>query len=344
MVSVIIPCRNEEGFIGECLDTIISQDYPKEEMDVLVVDGMSEDKTRDVVEEKASQYPFIRILSNRNKFTPFGLNIGIKAARGDIILRMDAHAGYEKDYVSKCLKYLKESGADNVGGIIKTLPKENTLTAQAIAYCLSSPFGVGGSHFRTGSNKPRWVDAVFGGCYRKEIFHKVGLFDERLIRSQDIELNRRLRKAGGKILLAPDIISYYYPHSTFKKFLRHNFNDGIWTILPLKFGVRIFSRRHLLPLIFVSGLIFLFLFSLVSGFFFVLFLLAIIIYFLASLLFSLEVVLKKRKIKLLPYLPLAFASRHFGYGAGSLFGLVQLYPLVKPRLSEFIKEQNYWQK
>jgi len=343
-VSVIIPCRNEQDFIAACLDSIALQDYPKENLDVMVTDGMSEDKTREIAEEKSSQYPFIRILSNKNKFTSYGLNVGIKAARGEIIVRMDAHARYEKDYISKCTEHLIKSKADNVGGVIKTLPKENTLMARAIAYCLSSLFGAGGSYFRTGSESPRWVDTVFGGCYRKEVFEKVGLFDERLIRSQDIEFNRRLKRAGGKILLVPEIISYYYPHSTFKKFLRHNFSDGIWTILPLKYGVKIFSRRHLLPLFLVSGLALLILFSLASSFFLFLLLLAIFFYFLVSLFFSLKIALEERNVKLLPYLPLAFANRHFGYGAGSLFALFQLRSLLKPLFRQFVKKQNYWEQ
>ncbi|MFH1671313.1 MAG: glycosyltransferase family 2 protein, partial [Candidatus Portnoybacteria bacterium] len=336
-ISVIIPCRNEEEFIAACLDSVAAQDYPKEEMDVMVVDGMSEDKTREIAEEKSSQYPFIRILSNKNKFTPFGLNIGVKAARGKIIVRMDAHARYEKDYISKCVEHLIKSKADDVGGVIKTLPKENTPMARAIACCLSSFFGAGGSHFRTGSKSSRWVDTVFGGCYRKEVFQRVGLFDERLIRSQDIEFNKRLRRAGGKILLVPEIISYYYPHSTFKKFLRHNFSDGIWTILPLKYGIKIFSRRHLLPLFLVSGLVILALFSLVSRFFFFLFFLAILFYFSATIFFSLKIALKERSIKLFPYLILAFTNRHFGYGAGSLFALFQLRSLLRPLFFQFVK-------
>lgn len=343
-VSVVIPCRNEQDFIAACLDSISLQDYPKESLDVMVVDGMSEDKTREIAEEKSSQYSFIRVLSNKDKFTPHGLNAGIKAARGEIIVRMDAHARYEKDYISKCVEHLVKSKADDVGGVIKTLPKENTLMARAIACCLSSFFGAGGSYFRTGSEKPRWVDTVFGGCYRKEVFEKVGLFDERLIRSQDIEFNRRLVRAGGKILLVPDIISYYYPHSTFKKFFRHNFSDGIWTILPLKFGVKIFSRRHLLPLFLVSGLASLVLLSLISRFFLFLLFLSILFYFLVSIFFSLKIALKERNIKLFLYLPLAFANRHFGYGAGSLFALFQLRSLLKPLFRQFVKKQNYWEQ
>ena len=122
MVSVIIPCRNEEKFIGKCLDSLIEQDYPKEDLEILVVDGKSEDKTKEIVESFAGRYPFIKLLDNPNKYTPFALNIGIKASVGEVIIRMDSHAGYQKDYISKCVKYSKELGADNVGGVIKHYP------------------------------------------------------------------------------------------------------------------------------------------------------------------------------------------------------------------------------
>src|SRR3989344_3759540 len=147
-VSIIIPARNEEKFIGRCLKSIISQDYPKGSLEILVIDGFSQDKTREIVEKYKIQATSckLRLLDNPKKFTPFGLNIGVKNSRGEIIIRMDAHAEYEKDYISKCVKYLQESGADNVGGIIKTLPAENTLIARAIARALSHPFGAGNSY------------------------------------------------------------------------------------------------------------------------------------------------------------------------------------------------------
>ena len=118
-VSIIIPCRNEEKYIGKCLQSIIEQNYPKDNLEVLVVDGMSEDRTREIVENYSQKYSFIKLFDNPKKFTPFGLNIGIKEAKGEIIMRMDAHAGYEKDYISKCVRYLENYDADNVGGAMK---------------------------------------------------------------------------------------------------------------------------------------------------------------------------------------------------------------------------------
>lgn len=309
LVSIIIPCRNEEKFIGRCLDSIIKQDYPKDKLEVLVIDGMSEDRTREIIEKLKTQNLKlkIRLLDNPRRITPCALNIGIKNAKGDLIIRMDAHATYGKDYISKCVKYLNEYNADNAGGIIKTLPGKNTLIAKAIALCLSHPFGTGGSYFRVGSKEPKWVDTVFGGCYKREVFERIGLFNENLKRSQDMEFNLRLKKAGGKILLVPDIISYYYPKSNLKDFWKHNFEDGVWAIYPLKFVKMPFKLRHYIPLIFVLTLP-----------------LSIWPYFLLSLFFSFQIAHQEKNLKLFFLMPIAFFCRHLSYGIGSLVGLLKL--------------------
>ena len=170
LVSVIVPCRNEEKFIEKCFDSIVSQDYPNEKLEILIVDGMSEDKTREILKEYQKKYLFIKVLDNLEKIAPIALNIGIKIANGEIIIRMDSHATYDKKYISKCVKYLIENNADNVGGTMVTLPENNSLTARAIALALSHPFGVGNSHFRMATKKLKSVDTVFGGCYRNEIY------------------------------------------------------------------------------------------------------------------------------------------------------------------------------
>ena len=324
LVSAIIPCRNEEKFIGKCLDSVIAQDFPKDNFEILVIDGMSDDKTRETINEYVKKYPFIKLLDNPKKFTPFALNIGIKNAKGEVIVRMDAHSVYIKDYISKCIKYLKEYEVDNVGGIWKIMPSEKTLINKAIALVSSSFFGAGNAHYRTGYSKgPKFVDTVFLGCYKKETFEKIGLYNENLARSYDMEFNSRLRKAGGKILLFPDIITYYYPKPTLKEFFGHNLLDGIWAIYPLKFGASL-KLRHYVPFIFVLSLIF----SLILSFFFkptiYLFLFIIGLYLLASLFFSISIAIREKNLGLFFVLPLAFACRHFGYGLGSLVGLIKL--------------------
>src|SRR3989344_8454391 len=321
-VSVIIPCRNEQKFIGACLDSLLAQDYPKDKMEILVVDGMSEDGTRETVKKYSEKYPFIKLVDNPKKHTPFALNIGVKTARGDVIavtgahsmlnkpeilMRIDAHASYKNNYISKSVEYLKKYDADNVGGIMKTLPRSNKVITRAIALALSSFFGVGNSIFRTGANEPRVVDTVFGGCYRREVFDKVGLFNENLVRSQDMELNLRLKKAGGKTMLTPDIVSYYYPKDNLKDFFTHNFQDGIWAIYPLKFTKTPLRFRHYVPLLFVLTLP-----------------LSVWPYIPASLFFSAKIALREKDWRLFFALPLAFPARHFGYGLGSILGLIKL--------------------
>lgn len=323
-VSIIIPCRNEEKHIGKCLDSVVSQDYPKENLEVLVVNGASEDKTKKIIEDYAKKHSFIKLSENSKKFTPFGLNIGIKAAKGEIVARMDAHAGYPKDYISKCVKFLKESGADNVGGVVKTSPAENTLAARAIAFCLSHPFGVGGSYFRLGSKAPRLVDTVFGGCYKREVFDKIGYYNEKLIRSQDIEFNQRLKKAGGKILLTPEIVVNYYPKSTLSDFLNHNFQDGIWTTYPLKFGIRVFSFRHLIPLIFVLSSLAILILGIFYPIFGQIFIFGALLYAALNIYFSAGIAFGEKDLRYLFLMPLVFGIRQFGYGLGSIFGLIKI--------------------
>jgi len=304
-ISAIVPCRDEEKFIGKCLNSLIVQDFPKDKLEILVVDGMSEDKTRKIIEDFKLQKTDleIKLIDNPKKITPAAMNIGIKNSKGKIIIKMDAHSTYQKDYVSKCVRYLLESGADCVGGVIKTLPTEKTIFAKSIALSLCHPFGAGNSYFRVGTKKPRFVDTVAFGCYRKEIFSRVGSYNERAERIEDLELNSRIRKSGGKILLVPGIVAFYYPKSSLKDFFKHNFSDGIWTTYSLKIGVRVISLRHLIPLFFVLTLP-----------------LSIWPYILLSLFFSFQIAIREKDLKYLFLMPIVFFCRHFGYGLGSIFG------------------------
>ncbi len=146
IVSIVLPCRNEEKFIGKCLDTIVENDFPKDELEIIVIDGMSEDRTKEVVRQYSMKYPFIKLFENRKKIVPSGLNLGIQEAAGEIIMRMDAHNEYSKDYIRKCVYYLEEYNVDNVGGIWITKPGKETAVAKSIALALSHPFGVGNAY------------------------------------------------------------------------------------------------------------------------------------------------------------------------------------------------------
>lgn len=323
-VSVIIPCRNEERSIRECLDSLLMNDYPHDSLEILVVDGMSEDSTRNIVESYISKYPFLRFLENPKKIAASALNIGIRSAIGEVILRADAHARYEKDYISKCVVALSRYGADNTGGIIRTLPREDSLVGRTIAEVYSHSFGVGGSYFRTGSSEVREADTVAFGCWPKRVFEKVGFFDERLARSQDIEFNLRLKKAGGKIILVSDIVSYYYAPATLWGMVKHRFRDGIWVTYPLKFGIRAFRLRHLIPLFFVLGLVVLIISSLVFGPIWWVFIFFSGLYFSVAVLVSFRRAIEKKKPEFIFLLPVCFFLVHVSYGLGSLVGFLKI--------------------
>ncbi|MBN2121168.1 MAG: glycosyltransferase [Candidatus Omnitrophica bacterium] len=334
LVSVIIPCRNEENYIAKCLDSLVDQDYPKDKLEVLVVDGMSLDSTRQIVSEYSAKHPFIRILDNPDKITPFAMNRGIHHAKGDIIMKVDAHTVYDPRYISNSVRYLHGFKSDNVGGVLKPIFDHKTLIARAIGLSISSPFGVGNSYFRIGSKKPRWVDTVAFGCYRKKIFDKIGFYNEKLVRGQDIELNLRLQRAGGRILLHPDIVGFYYPPSKLIVFLRHSFRNGLWAILPFKYTDALPVRlRHLVPLVFVLSLFGALFFSVLHISFLWLVLGIVLLYGITSLYFSLQIARKEKDSSLLLILPFIFFLFHVSYGVGSLLGVLQCVFVL-----------NFWKK
>ncbi|MEN6451593.1 MAG: glycosyltransferase family 2 protein, partial [Thermoguttaceae bacterium] len=184
-VSVIVPCRNEAAWIERCLESIAANDFPKDQMELLVLDGMSTDGTRAIIGQSAPKFPWMRLLDNPRKTAPAAMNIGIAAARGKIVVRMDAHNEYPSDYISKLVYWLEKSGADNVGGVSAVCPSNDTAAAKAIAFGCSHFLGVGNARYRIGVTKPTEVDTVPFGCYRREVFEKIGPFDEELVRNQD---------------------------------------------------------------------------------------------------------------------------------------------------------------
>jgi glycosyltransferase involved in cell wall biosynthesis len=255
-VSIVIPCRQEAGWIEPCLESIVQSDYPKDCLEVLVVDGMSDDGTRDMVVRFAERHPFIRLLDNPRKITPAALNVGITNARGAVIMRMDAHAEYPANYVSSLVRSLHESGADNVGGLWITEPGGKTALARAIAVGSSHPLGVGNAYYRIGASEPRWVDTVPFGCYRREVFDRIGLFDEQLVRNQDDEFNLRLIKHGGRILLTPQVSCRYFARDSLGKMCRMFYQYGYFKPLVVRKVGGVMTLRQLVPPLFVLSLIF----------------------------------------------------------------------------------------
>lgn len=320
-VSIIIPCRNEERFIGRCLDSIIANDYPKDYLEVLVVDGISEDGTREIVADYVEKHRFIRLIDNPKKIIPAAVNIGIRHANGAIIMKLDAHSSYPKDYISKSVEFLAKYDADNVGGILKIKPRGETTIARAIALALSHPFGSGSAYVKIGAKKPRWADTASFGCYRKEVFQKIGLWNEDLAGSSDMDFNSRLRRAGGKILLVPEIVTNYYADPDLKSFWLHNFADGVWATYVLKFGSRGWSWRHWVPLFFVSSMIGLAALSVIVPECRWLLLGITGAYVLVDISASLRISIREARFSYLVVLPMVFASRHVAHGLGALLGL-----------------------
>ena len=253
-VSVIIPCRNEETYIGRCLDSVLASEYPRDRLEILVADGRSSDATRDVLARYAAEHPEIRVLDNARGTTPAGLNLAILAATGEIIIRMDAHVLYPPDYIRQLVKGLQESGADNVGGVLDTVPVDETPVAQAIAVGLSHRFGVGNSHFRVGAPEPREVDTVPFGCFRREVFQRFGLFDEELIRNQDDEFNFRLIAKGGRVLLIPHVRCQYFARRSLGQLARMYYQYGYFKPLVARKVGRVMTLRQLIPSLLVIGL------------------------------------------------------------------------------------------
>src|SRR5579859_5374741 len=195
LVSIVLPCRNEQGYIQDCLQSILNQQPPDGGIEILAADGMSTDGTRDYLSAMARNHPQLRILDNPGRIVSTGLNAAIREARGDIIVRMDAHTTYASDYVQQCLAVLKETGADNVGGPMQTTA--TTYKERAIRAVFHSAFAVGGARSHL-ANYEGYVDTVIYGCWEKGLFQRIGCFDEELVRNQDDEHNFRLVRGGGK--------------------------------------------------------------------------------------------------------------------------------------------------
>lgn len=326
-LSVIIPCRDEIDWIATCLDSLAGQDFPADRFEVVVVDGLSTDGSRACIAAAADQHRMIRMLDNPARATPVAMNVGIAASRGDIILIAGAHNRYDPAFLRRLVEHLaRRPEADAVGGVIVTRPRTGDRVGRAIAHTISHPFGVGPSHFRTMPDQPVWADAAFGCGYRRSVFEHIGLFNERLVRGQDMEFNLRLQSVGGRILLAPDLTSDYFARSTIGSFWTHNFMNGEWAVLPfLCSPIRPVGLRHLAPLAFVLAL-------LLTG------LAALLLpaarwmaiglataYAAALLSASAHVAWRARDPILMPLLAVTFPSLHVGYGLGSLWGALRVF-------------------
>lgn len=252
-VTVIMPIKNEAEFIRRSLGAVLAQDYPPDWMEVFVVDGMSTDRTYEIVKQVVaeSNRERIQLLENEGGIVPVGMNLAIGKAKGEVIIRVDGHTIIAPDYVRQCVLALRRTGADNVGGRMNAVGA--TIFGRVVALATSSPFGVGGARFHY-SNQEEWTDTAYMGAWHRGVFEEIGLFDEELVRNQDDEFSYRLRSAGGKILLSPRINSEYTVRGTPWSLLKQYFQYGFWKVLVLQKHALQMRSRQFVPPAFVLAL------------------------------------------------------------------------------------------
>ena len=318
-VSVVVPCRNERKFIEAAVGSILLQEPVDGGFEVLVADGMSDDGTREILERMALVDARLRVIDNPGRVVPTGLNAAIKEARGEIIVRMDAHTEYASDYIKRCVEVLLTTGADNVGGPWNATGRD--FVQSAIAMAFRSPFGSGGA----GSHRLDFegeVDSVYLGCWRRDYLLKIGGFDDEFVRNQDDELNLRLVKSGGKIWQSPLIHSWYYPRNSLLALFHQYKQYGYWKVRVIQKHRQPASLRHLVPGIFVAMLLLLLLACPFSSVATIALGGVVGMYLLAATVASFERCAKEGRWAFVFILPFVFAGYHLGYGFGFLRGLV----------------------
>ncbi len=325
MLSVLCPIYNEEKYISQFIDSLLQQDYPKDDLEILLIDGMSKDKTREIVADYTAKYPFIHLIDNPDKIVPCAMNRGIEEAKGEIIMRLDAHAEYPSNYFSVLVKKLDElEGAENVGGVCITLPCNDTSVAVSIAECLSNKFGMGNSYFRIGAKEVMSVDTVPFGCFRKKLFNKIGLFNTDMIRNQDDELNGRIIKSGGKIYLLPDVKIKYYARDKIAKVRKMFYQYGLFKPLGNKKLGAPATVRQFFPLLFVVVLLLGLVLCLIFPVLWPFYLAMIVLHLLIGIIVGVKSAKKTGYWGCVWIMPYIFLNMHISYGIGYLKGLYNI--------------------
>lgn len=330
LVSVVVPIRNEADHISACLESLINQSFPSEKYEVIAVDGNSSDATASIIRQVQKVSSNLQLVENPAGITPIGMNLGIRCARGAIIVIASAHATYPRDFIETSVKQLDMRGADVVGGPLVTVAADTSFGARLVAAVLSNPFGVGNSNFRT-SREEGFVDTVPFGAFRKEIFDRVGMYNEKLVRNQDNDLNARIRKAGGKIYLTPALTTHYHPVKSFSGLLKYAFKTSKWHIFTLRENRQSMGLRHLAPAMFLGLLLLVLPVSFVRTWALDFLIGVLCTYILTGLYFSMRSEAEGSWDVALVQ-PLATFCFHIAYGAGTLFGLRYLFgqPSVAP--------------
>ena len=321
-ISVVIPCRNEAVYIEDCLRSLQSQARPAIELELIVVDGCSTDETPAICQRLQEEYGNIVVVTNHRRYTPFGLNLGVRSATGEFVLISSAHAAFAPDYIERLLEARKRYGADVVGGVMLTDVKHHTDKALAIKAVLSSRIGVGNAMFRIGVSEPTRVDTVPFGLYPRSLFDEVGYYDERLIRNHDIELSKRLIAKGKTIMLVPDAVCTYYARETYAALASNNYRNGMWNMLTVRItrNFKSLSLRHFIPLMFLLSLVLPLLLALLWWPLLWVAAASAALYLLLIAAVSLRQASRGLSFR---HLCMAYAVLHLSYGAGSVVGMVK---------------------
>jgi glycosyltransferase involved in cell wall biosynthesis len=320
-ISVIIPCRNEIHHIKKCLNSILDAEVPEcYFIRVYVIDGASTDGCVDYLKDLSKIDSRVTYIKNEKKILAAAWNIGIEASTGDLVAALNAHTEIPKSYFVDLIKEFKKD-IDAVAPVLKTYPQDKGSFALAVSNMMSSIFGVGNSAFRTGVKEPRLVETGHCLIYKRSVFEFGDRFDEQLIRSQDIEFNKRIVKRGKKILLTPTVAVTYYTRSRPIGFIKFAYLNGFWVTAPLRYGVNIASFRHSVPAFFVACLIISLVYGLMSSnfeFFYGI----VLLHMTAGILFSFLNI----NDGIVPFLlqPFVTLIYHFLYGLGSIFGLTTI--------------------
>ena len=337
MISIIVPTYNEEKYIGQFIENLLSQDISKDKIEIIIADGRSKDQTRQIISSFQQRYPFIILIDNPDRFVPQALNKALSIAKGEIIIRLDAHSIYPENYISRLSTLLIELNGDNVGGMWITEPGDASLEALAIALATTDKIGIGNASYRLGADKIIEVDTVPYGCFRKDLFERIGTFDTDLLRNQDDEFNGRIKKSGGKIYLDPQVKIRYFARSNFQKMCTMFYQYGEYKpLVMLKLGAPANMRQFAPPLIVLAHFSTLILFF-ISPFLALLGATGLLLYYLIIFVRSFQIAsfpIEKSngsKLKLTLLIFLAIPQIHFSYGWGYIIGWIK-FGLLKKHL------------
>lgn len=332
MITVAITCYNEENYIERCLRSVLAFNKPEGvDIEILVVDGMSEDNTRSIIQKVQKEFTGIHLIDNPQRYQGHGINLAIDKARGEYLAWLGAHAVYPVDYLNVLYQSSLRTKAENVGGILTTLPGSSSYSGHLVQAISTHRFGVGDSGFRVGHRKEKYTDTVPFGFFKLDIFKEIGKFDERLIRCQDYELNKRIIKNGGKILVNPNVQVEYYNQPSMGRYLKKQiliqgpYNPYAWYIAPHSFNL-----RHAISAVFTGSLIITILLSLFFVWARIVLFSVMGLYFSLALISSVQQAIRYKKPADILILPFGFLAFHISHGLGVLLGVLKLTLGIAP--------------